>query len=122
MRKIKFRGRKIDKDEWVYGYLVKDSEDKNLYEIISYSNLRSNTVEWSQIRPESEGQYTGIKDKNGKEIYEGDIISRCGYKNFHKLVEDIRDFYSNVNDYEFPINLEEYEIIGNIYENPELLK
>jgi uncharacterized phage protein (TIGR01671 family) len=73
-------------------------------------------------------QYTGLKDKNGKEIYEGDILGRIGF--FHKVViNDGTNFYSySVNNPQSIFILNKFsidgydEIIGNIYENPELLK
>lgn len=71
------------------------------------------------------GQYTGLKDKNGKEIYEGDII-KSGTK-LHKVIYDESRCGFNLDDYSDDGETvqtihNKLEIVGNIYENPELLK
>lgn len=71
-------------------------------------------------------QYTGLKDKNGKEIYEGDIINpaKAKYKDYRIIkwesVEDLEESYTGFDIY--PSYTKKFEVVGNIYENPELIK
>ena len=123
MREIKFRTYYKPKKEWFNGVLMDQSGN---YWICDDNNY---------FLPNPFGddlvimQNTGLKDKNGKEIYEGDIClheSGNGYfkeKDKIKIVADIPSIYITVFSSGIgEINEDTVEIIGNIYENPELLK
>ena len=131
-REIKFRGKRKDNGEWVYGYYVYDNYDGKHYIYAKEYGLVS-----YEVVPKTIGQYIGLKDKNGKEIYESDILSRerkTIINNYHainivKVIWDNENLRYWVEDLSNTLDLEyfkiqelkEFEIIGNIYKNPELL-
>ena len=148
MREIKFRGKLINKyaEEWFYGDLiqVKDGTvDKKGnpaidYYIITddysskYNKIELRTCQSPKVNADTIGQYTGLKDKNGVEIYEGDIVN-CYDRNF--IVEFRKErggFFpfacgdgcgccedEVISSYGLETSA---KVIGNIYDNPELLK
>lgn len=125
MREILFRGKRLDNGEWVCGSLIQadkfccilESEDKVHPMDYPYLDGELGVFDGkaTPILPETVGQYTGLTDKNGNKIFEGDIVaSTWGYKGVVEF-DDIT--YAKL---ECTFN-EECEIIGNIHDNPELL-
>jgi len=128
MREIKFRGKGKDIEEWIYGYYWKQRDDKHW--IRPVEAIGSFSI---QVIPETVGQYTGLKDKNEKEIYEGDIIKSPVWKWTNKIIKFQEGSFiianSKGSNYKpsrvlnrHKIRHENIEIIGNIYENPELIR
>lgn len=121
MRTIKFRGKRVDDDEWVYGDLIIDNAEN--YFIHRREEKRQ---EASMVYPDTIGQLTGLLDKNGKEIYEGDIVNFDNYIQGTSKVMFAEGCYMAVaKNYATPLTfrLSNHAIvIGNMYDNPELLK
>ncbi len=125
MRVIRFRGKELVNRTWVYGSLytqVRDDEEV-LYIISPEKYGESNEVE-----PETVGQYTGFKGKNGIDVYEGDIVEAPDYYAKRGIVIQIPpiwglyDGVDGVCDGFIEEDWEEFTVIGNRHDNPELLQ
>ena len=127
MRIIKFRGKKSSNGDWIYGSLV-SSKDIGPAIYFQTGNGMVKTMDWVYVKGDTVGQFTSLYDKNGKEIYEGDILKVQGAdeKIEVRFVRGVFAFLWNGNlDDEAPINTptqEWAEVIGNIHDNPKLLK
>lgn len=154
MREILFRGKKVTDGEWTYGYYVQvedfldDKRRDLIFEIDSVAYPDNEIVGSNEIYPNTLGQYTGLTDKNGVKIFEGDIL-HFGDKNYLVFWNDeCLQWQMRIrkDGFSFPIydgqdtgcpvecitlgwvaaeipiiGTMSTEIVGNIYDNPELL-
>ena len=133
MREILFRGKRMDDGEWVEGYLVKAVGGECM--ILPVTTEHCGGAEFSEgyhCDPTTVGQYTGLKDKNGKRIFEGDICrnTRTGEIVSVKWHGTMAGYVWNkrrADGFLFDFGelfraCDKYEVIGNIHDNPELLK
>ena len=127
MREIKFRGKRLDNGEWITGDLIRISG----YTFI-FPDPAPNGIDRYMVDPATVGQYTGLKDKKDKEIYEGDIL-RVTLDFSEELVN--REVYyledgfcihiddeTDIQRIVYAVYARDAEVIGNIHDNPELLK
>ena len=128
MREILFRGKRTINGDWVYGDFVRGNERKSLRDSIFVYDSETQSFNDYEINPSTLGQYTGLTDKNGKKVFEGDIIRKTNKGRHPEIfIANIRTrFYTNEEVYYGPFDHFaescEYEIIGNIHDNPELLE
>lgn len=131
MREIIFRGKRLDNGEWVFGMLGQYHDGIKATIIDNHFGIFENTAELVCVAPETVGQYTGLKGKHGKKIFEGDILlldDMKGIVNYGTgcfCVKLPSPNYLYLNNPAIDMVLNEYpglEIIGNIHDNPELFK
>ncbi len=131
MREIEFRGKSImegTEGRWLYSFGIKYGDD---VELLYCDEETSDT--WYYVNKETIGQYTGLKDKNGKKIFEGDIVkfrfkkdrAECpdliGYIEYQSTFTGFR-IMSYKGSFKIDALETIIEVVGNIYDNPELLK
>lgn len=125
MREIKFRGKATVPHEdmgWVYGSLVIGPVFNSIHFTTS-QGPQSVLVDWRGI-----GQYTGLKDKNGTEIYEGDVVEAFYFKDYYsglvKYDDELAGFYIWFPEQKVTLPVyashETQKVIGNVFDDPEL--
>lgn len=137
-REILFRGKSTISKEWVYGNLVYTSQ------LTAIKEVNGDYFRPVSINPDTIGQYTGLKDKNGNKIFEGDIIKtprgsigevvfgraeeECTHREHRRKITDVYTTYGWVfkraDGFTIAIDDEilQGELIGNVTDNPELMK
>ena len=133
LREFLLRGKRTDNGEWVYGYYTKARYFLNKKEmhIIFEPDVEAfphcEFTGYEEVLPETVGQYTGLTDKNGVKIFEGDIVSLVKHDGLIYKVVYVPCRYELVNSKGvncFVLDIyksENIEVIGNIHDNPELL-
>ena len=158
MREILFRAKRTDNGEWIEGYYAKQSNHACFAHELKYQHFIFKDVcldfnlgglQEFEIIPETVGQYTGLTDKNGVRIFEGDILrgfeypfcsningefnyfaeivwfdnsSAFGIYTFKNPKSNVRGISEGNTDYLEYFNADKWEVIGNIHDNPELLE
>jgi uncharacterized phage protein (TIGR01671 family) len=114
MREILFRGKTRITGNWIYGFYGENTTTKEP-QIVG-----KNDFCYSLVIPETVGQYTGLTDKNGAKVFEGDVVIWCRIKGI--VVWEGHKFYIKSNLLWDFSDDDCIEVIGNIHDNPELLK
>ena len=130
MREYLFRGKSVGTGKWIEGFYCGENCEhpfsRNMVE--KPYIIRKGTGFWFEVIPETVGQFTGLTDKNGKKIFEGDVIraySEIGGYDFTAEVEwgnFIKGWYCGKHRPMYDGFNNEYEVIGNKWDNPELLE
>lgn len=140
MREILFRGKSVDDNEWVYGSLCIDAveqlrgADCGANAFIRFYDVETKKMKMIEVQRETVGQYTGLTDRNGEKIFEGDIC-KCGYDDEYvgEWFYDVFDFSITGIDDENVFNLLVFDkkkeewffqgvVVGNAHNNPKLLE
>lgn len=129
MRQILFRGKTIDSGRWIKGYLVQGQwyyDDSPMTVIIPTDITfypRCEISGYEDVDPETVGQWTGLVDKNDKKIFEGDIVECWGRRVSVIYDIDYAEFeFDDIIELSLCVDYKECEVIGNKWDNPELLE
>lgn len=134
MREILFRGKRTINGEWIEGfYTCFNGKEYRIYSGYAETDCGDYYPDCDNIDPKTVGEYTGLTDKNGKKIFEGDIIDTPdrlvkvvwfeGNAQFDLHFIRYKDDVTTTNFKGIHMrDLKEYEVIGNIHDNPELLE
>ena len=127
MREILFRGKRADNDQWVNGFYAHELQGGHFISADEGAWYDGPMLSYVEVIPETVGQYTGLDDKNGVKIFEGDIL-RGSMVNLIVAYEGA-GFVAYWMDHDYGYGTEKMwcnlveggEVIGNIHDNPELI-
>lgn len=134
MREILFRGKRIDNGEWVEGCFGQHTSRDAFIIDRPYPTMNGDlsALGFYEVDPSTVGQYTGLTDKNGKRIFEGDIVDGGDYNaedGYGEIMwdDDTARFVIVGNTNNLLVSFDDYdgnevEVIGTVYDNPELLE
>lgn len=120
MRDILFRGKRVDNGEWVYGTLVHrtkyygDTTDK--WFVLHGGEFDCDYYDAEEVLPDTIGQYTGMTDIKGNRIFEGDMLRK------YNVIEFCNGSFCENGDTPLSLLANNFSIIGNVFDNPSLLK
>lgn len=136
-REILFRGLSNQGKGWLYGDVVRNVEGAVAI-MPPYQMNMDNTCSQNEVNPDTIGQYTGLKDKNGRQIFDGDILEYIGkrkdnmskvyhrkvvfYEGMFSLLSKELPVYTALKDHCMEDGRSAWHVIGNIHDNPELMK
>ena len=125
MREILFHGKRIDNGEWVKGFYV-CIPDTHYIMTGKFDSLTNGIInsEAYKVDPSTVGQFTGLEDKLGTKIFEGDVIDDLGVEYIVVFDSDYAQFRGKFDGWNAEIShiASRCEVIGNIHDNPELLE
>lgn len=124
---ILFRGKRVGNGEWTEGLYSIDTicskGDFYLAPVIRKKTQKLFDTDWDEVIPETVGRFTGLTDRNGVKIFEGDILeAESGNRGYVMFINGAFMKSSNSKDMPFLIASDVNAVIGNIHDNPELLK
>lgn len=129
MREILFRGKRVDNGEWVKGYLICPEFDKSRAYIGYLFPDDDHDLDVAEVASSTVGRFTGLTDKNGVKIFEGDIVHVKAHSGSftgcvtYWLEEEPRFVCKTKHGLHYAICAKfEFEVLGNIYDNPKLLE
>ncbi len=135
MREILFRGKRIENSEWVEGYFCADAIEQlygcntGMDGFIRRFDPEIHKSNMFEVDRETVGQFTGLTDRNGTKIFEGDVVKFKYFDDWIGKIEYDSDsalftviFADGDDDYFGRVSCGDCEVIGNIYDNPELLE
>ena len=115
MREILFKGKRVDNGEWTEGYFF-----KSWNKVFLLWGMTGDCPNMEEVKPETVGQFTGLCDKNGNKIFEGDIVeSPNGTQGFIEWQNAECAFLVNIGDDWQTMDDCPYEVVGNIYDKEE---